>query len=229
MNHGDFLIFFTDDLENSFRNLRDRDFEIVNYGSFPREVIAADMELVKPVFEYASGFPDSTLRGQRYEPEDMDGVIDAYLSPDKYRVVQSEFQGPFPLEWAEPFGLNRIRDVVEAVINRREYVLQRRCDLTIDKQLIFDFSGLEGSPEDIVSALNAVERVFRLVPDPSAGADDEIIMEQKLADFMKKHFTLYDEFFSRSRNDENSSNVYFSHIKEDPQGDDISIWVYQYR
>ncbi len=42
----------------------------------------------------------------------------------------------------EEFDTVRIKDVIEAVMHKREYVLRRRLDLTIGKPLHFDFRNI---------------------------------------------------------------------------------------
>jgi hypothetical protein len=118
--------------------------------------------------------------------------------------------------------------VIEAALNRTEYILERRGDVTIGKPLHFDFSTLKGNCEDAVMALASVEKVFRIIPDASGGTTTRVRVDRKIVDFLKDHFAEYDEFYSHPVEDDGKSPyVFFSHLKEDPQDDDLTIWAYE--
>ena len=51
-------------------------------------------------------------------------------------------------------------------------------------------------------------------------------MDKKITAFLKEHFAEYDEFYSHPV-DEDEGYVYFSHLREDPQDDDLTLWAYE--
>jgi hypothetical protein len=131
----------------------------------------------------------------------------------------------------ELFDTVRIDDVLNAALNGQTYQLLRRCDITIARPLHFDFAGLAANSENAVLALASVEKAFRLVPDRHAGSKDIVHMDRNIADFMKLYFREYEEFFGNplieDQGENDSLHVRFSHLKEDKQEDDLTIWAYQ--
>jgi len=131
----------------------------------------------------------------------------------------------------ELFGTIRIDEVLEAALNGGSYQLIRRCDLTIGKPIHFDFKGLKPSSENAVLALASVEKVFRLVPDKSAGVNDIVHVDRRIAEFLEKYFREFKEFYSYQVTDINMSktslHIVYSHLKEDKQEDDLTIWAYE--
>ena len=112
-------------------------------------------------------------------------------------------------------------------MNKGTYTLERRCDLTIGKPLHFDFSTLEGHADDAVMALASVEKVFRIIPDSSeASTKKNVRVDKKIIAFLKAHFKEFDEFYSHQAG-EDTGYYYYSHIQEDPQDDDLTIWAYE--
>lgn len=128
----------------------------------------------------------------------------------------------------EEFDSIRIRQVIEAAMNRRKFVLERRCDLTIGRPLHFDFSTLRGNGEDTILAVVSVEKVFRIVPDKSGGLTTRVRVDRKIANFLREHFVEYGEFYNHPVEDDGKSPyVYFSHLQEDPQDDDLTLLAYE--
>ena len=126
----------------------------------------------------------------------------------------------------EEFGISRIHEVVHAVQNQTRYRMRKLLDPR-DEELVFDFSRLEATAENMVMALIGVEKVFRLVPDPRAGGDDRVRIDAVVDDFLKRHFQQYGEFFHHpvDRDEEERSSSYrlYSYLREDEQYDDLTI------
>ena len=77
-------------------------------------------------------------------------------------------------------------------------------------------------------ALAAVEKVFRLVPDPKAGPNDRVRVDRKIVEFLELHFAEFKEFYNHPVEDvEDSPYIFYSHLKEDVQDDDLTIWAYE--
>ena len=122
----------------------------------------------------------------------------------------------------ENFSISRINDIVSAVFARDVYRLIKYHNPLGDEDLSFDFSSCEQGIQEAVLALASIERVFRLYPDPASGAEDKILLDPAVNDFLKKHFVQIDRYFFQPTDGENGTAVY-SHLKEDPQYDDITV------
>jgi hypothetical protein len=126
----------------------------------------------------------------------------------------------------ERFGVPREDELINAVFNRQRFVLVRNHNPIPDEQIVFDFSTCGGTAQEAVLALVAVDRVYRMVPDPRLGLENKITIESKIADFLKEHFLQYDRYFSHPVEGENKSgNLNFTHAMEDDQSDDLTILV----
>ena len=88
---------------------------------------------------------------------------------------------------------------------------------------------MRGTIEEAVTALIAVEKVFRLYPHPAAGPQDIIRVDRKIDDFLKKYFKEYSSYFShpieRKAISQDDAQLYsfYSHMREDHQYDDLTV------
>ncbi len=124
----------------------------------------------------------------------------------------------------EEFGFTRIHQVIEASLHKEKYSLFKYHNPIPDQSLDFDFTECSGDIDQSVLALTAVEKIYRLNPDPSAGKDDRIRIDNKVDEFLKKHFVQYREYFKYPIPDEEYPEyTYYSHLKEDEQYDDLTI------
>ncbi len=159
-----------------------------------------------------------------------DGVDEAHrkLRKPNFDILQlpPEKEGDDPVE-DEMMGEERIREIIEAVMNRRVFRLEKQHNPVAGEELVFDFSGCEPSAENVVTALVSVEKIFRIYPDPRAGAGDRIMMDRKIDDFLKKTFSLYGRYFARPLENPNPGDFpnynFYSHIMEDDQYDDLTL------
>jgi hypothetical protein len=128
----------------------------------------------------------------------------------------------------EEFGYDRLTAVLEAVDARGSYRLVKHHDPVRDDVLTFDFSDCDGSLEEKVIALIAVEKVFRMYPHPAAGEKDAILVDEKVDAFLSRHFDQYRLYCSRKKpnvdpQNENPGYLLYSGIREDDQYDDLTI------
>ena len=120
--------------------------------------------------------------------------------------------------------MTRFQRVVEAVFHKGTYALEKNHNPVANENLSFDFSGCAGTTEEAVLGVVAVEKVFRLYPDPSAKPDDVVRVDRKIDLFLEKHFDQYKTYFkNRTENPEEPDYVFFPHLKEDEQYDDLTI------
>jgi hypothetical protein len=125
----------------------------------------------------------------------------------------------------EEFTTARIHDIVNAVKDRGRYSLTKYLTPLPNENIDFDFSSLEGTSEDVVLALIAVEKIFRLVPDPASTIENKISIDKKVDDFLKTCFDQYQDYFHHPLEEDPTRPLYnrYSHIKEDDQYDDLTI------
>jgi serine phosphatase RsbU (regulator of sigma subunit) len=124
----------------------------------------------------------------------------------------------------EELGIPRIYDIVNAVFGNGQYKLYKYHNPVGDEDLVFDFSNCEGTIDEAIIALVAVEKIFRIYPDPSATADDRVYVDTKIDAFLREHFMQYDDYFTNPvEGTETSGYVQFTHLKEDEQFDDLTI------
>jgi hypothetical protein len=190
---GDFLMFFTDGIDESRRFFRTPDF---------KEYLATE-EDVK-----AGRIPDEdhgSVKAQKKDPSDPNEA---------------------PLYEYEQFTWERMKEVAVAVRKRQVYRLVKYCNPIPDEALEFDFTQLEPTGRNIVIALSAVEKVFRLIPDPNAGPDDRIRVDKVVDTFLKDHFRQYPGYF-RYKREEFKNPLYheYTHLKEEAQFDDLAYLI----
>lgn len=214
LKKGEILFLYTDGIEEAHHLLRNENFEEVRYSYFSDDMKQKDQEFVDAGYKTIMDVAKEQERGENAASGQTETL------PDN----ADDSKDP---RWEE-FDTVRIKDVIEAVMHRREYVLKRRLDLTIGKPLHFDFTSLESGAQNAVMALAAVEKVFRLVPDPKAGSHARTRVDRKIDDFLKKYFREYHEFFNYPVQEESDIDyIYFSHLLDDPQDDDLTLWAFE--
>jgi hypothetical protein len=124
----------------------------------------------------------------------------------------------------EEFGLERVYELVEAVYNRSRYTLRKHHNHLENEPLEFDFSDCAGTAEEAILALVSVEKVFRIYPDPDALSGDKVQVDRKIDEFLRRCFRQYRAYFSHPvETAEKTEYLYYSHIREDEQYDDLTI------
>jgi len=124
----------------------------------------------------------------------------------------------------EEFGIPRIYALVDAIMEGGTFKLEKYHNPIPNEELNFDFSGCEGTIKEVVLAMAALDKVFRLNPDPSAGPNDRIRVDVNIDEFLKAHFLEYSRYFHSPIPDEQFPEyVYFTHLREDDQYDDLTI------
>lgn len=124
----------------------------------------------------------------------------------------------------EEFRVARIEGVVNAVFSHGRYQLIRH-HLAAPEELTFDFSRCQGTVQEAVLALVAVEKVFRLIPDQHEGVEQKVVVDAKINAFLKEHFVQYQQHFSHRVDGPAGAYVTFTHVRDDDQYDDLTILV----
>lgn len=119
---------------------------------------------------------------------------------------------------------DRIHAIIEAVMSKSTYVLEKKHNPLLDERLEFDFSTCDGTNEDIIIALCSVEKVFRFYKSPDVTEVDTVRCDKKIDEFLSKHFNRYDYYCSRKNEAfENPIYVEYLFLREDEQLDDLTM------
>ncbi|MDR1025295.1 MAG: SpoIIE family protein phosphatase, partial [Treponema sp.] len=125
----------------------------------------------------------------------------------------------------EELGSARVEAIINAVMNRQTYSLHKwHNPEQFGSDLRFDFTMCRGTVEEVIMALVSVEKIFRCYKDPRSGEDSRVLVDRKLDTFLATHFFQYRTYCSRTReNTGNNSYMYYTHLNEDEQYDDLTI------
>jgi len=198
-------------------------------GVFPSMLVQAQAGFQQVPYQLAAGdtvflYTDGVEEAKRHFRDSGFDVV-ACAEPG---LQENESHGGTHNKGAdnEEMGDERIRGIIDAVFGRREYRLFKHHNPAGDEPLVFDFSKCQGTVEEAVLAMVAVEKVFRIYPDPSAGADDRVYVDKRIEAFLREHFSLFDRYFGRplaGAGDVVAGTTAYTHLKEDEQYDDLTI------
>ncbi|MDR1107794.1 MAG: SpoIIE family protein phosphatase [Spirochaetaceae bacterium] len=129
-----------------------------------------------------------------------------------------------PGQESETMGYERVTDIINTVMNKGVYSLEKYHTGEEEQALGFDFTHCEGTVEEAVLALAAVEKIFRCYRDPQAGENERVMVDKRVDRFLRDHFLRYRDYcFDRRETPENETYLYYAHLKEDEQYDDLAI------
>jgi hypothetical protein len=112
------------------------------------------------------------------------------------------------------------------MFNKGTYALVRNHNAIANEELTFDFSSCTGTAREAVLALIAVEKVYRLIPDPHVGEATRVSVDTNVDSFLQQHFKQYRAYFSHPMAvQQDLGYVTFTHAREDDQYDDLTILV----
>lgn len=124
----------------------------------------------------------------------------------------------------EEMGPERVNAIIESVFARGSYSLSKWHNPEEGESFDFDFSSCEGSLEDAILALVSVEKIFRMYRDPKATEFDRVQVDRKVDQFLNAHFKQYPEYCGKRKDHpEYGEYLYYTHIREDAQYDDLTI------
>nr|AGS53328.1 FIG01187070: hypothetical protein [uncultured bacterium contig00014] len=126
---------------------------------------------------------------------------------------------------AEELGSERVEDIINAVMNKQVYTLNKWHNPEgDDKNLQFDFGTCQGNTEDVILAMVAVEKMFRCYRKPNASKENQVLIDKIVDNFLKKHFLQYRQYcYNTQDNPANDAYMYYTHVMEDEQYDDLTI------
>ncbi|MDR0401983.1 MAG: SpoIIE family protein phosphatase [Treponema sp.] len=125
----------------------------------------------------------------------------------------------------EEMGPDRVFDIINAVMNKQVYILHKYHNPEGDENdLKFDFSTCEGKVEEAIMAMVSVEKIFRMYKNPRAAEDSRVLVDKKVDEFLRRHFLQYRNYCLDTReNPGNDAYMYYTHVAEDDQYDDLTI------
>lgn len=137
---------------------------------------------------------------------------------------------------SEQLEADRVKLIIESVLNKKSFVLEKYHNPIKDEELVFDFSKCEGTIEESILALVSVEKIFRIYKTPTAKGvvitnekgdvviqGDGIKVDRKIDLFLKKTFNRYDYYCSGLVDMNEINYVYYTGVNEDPQADDLTL------
>jgi serine phosphatase RsbU (regulator of sigma subunit) len=124
----------------------------------------------------------------------------------------------------EEMSPQRVEAIINAVMNKQIYSLYKYHNPEGEAELQFDFSSCEDKVEEAIMAMVSVEKMFRLYKTPTSDENSQVLVDKKVDEFLKTHFVQYRNYCSETREySENNMYMYYTHVKEDPQYDDLTI------
>ena len=124
----------------------------------------------------------------------------------------------------EELAPERVNTVIETVFSKGSYKMEKFHSPIDNEELIFDFSSCTGTAEEAIMALAAVEKIFRMYPTPKATEFDRVQVDRKIDTFLQKHFLQYNDYCSNKKDHPQFNEyMYYTHIREDEQYDDLTL------
>ena len=125
----------------------------------------------------------------------------------------------------EEMGPDRVEDIINAVMNRQVYTLQKWHNPEGEEaELKFDFNSAKGSVQDVIMAMVSVEKIFRCYRNPKATEENRVLVDKIVDKYLKEHFMQYRNYCSFTKeNPGNEAYMYYTHLMEDEQYDDLTI------
>jgi len=213
-----------------------REFKVITLASAPTAgVFTSDIVAMKggfkvektilnrgdTLFLYTDGIEESTRRIRNPDYSVIQNTVEVKKMNPKTHQEETEYKTE---DAKEEFGPERIKQIVEAVFNHRKYVLTKDRNPAASEILEFDFSKCEGTINDAIMALAAIEKVYRLYRPGSVSDIDYIKIDKKIDEFLSKYFNMYEYYSAKKSGIEEESNYLdYDSMLEDEQSDDLTL------
>ena len=181
------------------------------------------------LFLYTDGIEEST---RFFRNKDYQVVPCQYNGLKSGEVHENHKTG----QESEQLESDRVIQIIEAALNKKQFVLKKHHNPEENENLTFDFSKLEGTVQDAVLSLAGVEKVFRLYKTKGAtgkvyatekGAirmEGAVVrVDRKIDGFLKKCFNRYDYYCSQQQDLQEENYIYYCGVEEDRQADDLTL------
>jgi hypothetical protein len=125
----------------------------------------------------------------------------------------------------EVMGIDRIDSLINAIRHKeKRFTLDKSHFPQAAGEISFDFSSSDGSVQDTVIGLVSVEKVFRIYKKTETTADDRIIIDKKIDEYLEKHFIQYKQYFTHKVEiPDDTQYLMYTHLNEDDQYDDLTL------
>ena len=126
---------------------------------------------------------------------------------------------------SEELGTDRIRDIINAVMNKKVYSLRKWHNPEGEDQVLqFDFRSCKGTVREVIMALISVEKMFRCYFNPKITEPSRVLVDKIVDSFLKEHFVQYRQYcYYTQENPGNKAYMYYTRVMEDEQYDDLTI------
>ena len=173
------------------------------------------------LFLYTDGIEESTRRIRELDYTVRQNEVEVKKMNPKTHEEETEIK----MEDAkEEFGPERIKEIIEAVYNKKKFILTKQDNPNTTESLEFDFTKCEGSVEESILALASLEKVFRLYKSDKVTTTDYIRIDKKIDEFLLKYFNMYDYYAAHKTEDSSGANyVDYDQMLEDEQSDDLTL------
>lgn len=173
------------------------------------------------LYLYTDGIEESTRRIREIDYSVRQNEVEVKKMNPKTHEEEIEIK----LEDAkEEFGPERIKQVIEAVYNKRKFTLTKLDNPASGEVLDFDFTKCEGTVSESILALASLEKVFRLYKSDKVTQTDYIRIDKKIDEFLSKYFNMYDYYAAHKAEDSAGVNyVDYDQMLEDEQSDDLTL------
>ncbi len=173
------------------------------------------------LFLYTDGIEESNRRIRELDYTVRQNEVEVKKMNPKTHQEEVEIK----LEDAkEEFGPERIKQAIEAVYNKKKFILTKEDNPNVTEQLEFDFTKCEGTVQESILALASLEKVFRLYKSDKVTQTDYIRIDKKIDEFLLKYFNMYDYYAAHKTDDSAGVNyVDYDQMLEDEQSDDLTL------
>jgi hypothetical protein len=223
-NAGDNIVHYYDKSDKKMKNVKFREtpavgvlpnFLVESKGGYPVHTLTLDHGDI--LFLYTDGFEEAKRKFR-------DSSFNEIVCSEGNAPLNTPHGNHLVGQGNEELGKNRVEEVINAVMNRGTYSLYKYHNGEGEQTLHFDFTACAGTMEEAVTALVSLEKIFRLYKDSAAGEDDRVLVDRKVDEFLKARFLQYRTYCTRSKvSSENNAYLYYTHVREDPQYDDLTI------
>jgi serine phosphatase RsbU (regulator of sigma subunit) len=223
-NAGDNIIHYYDDSDKKMKSVKFREtpavgvlpnFLVESKGGYTVRTMTLDHGDI--LFLYTDGIEEAKRKFR-------DSSFNEIICGEDNAPVNTPHGNHLAGQGNEELGKNRVEKIINAVMNRKTYSLYKYHNPEGEQTLHFDFTTCEGTVEEAVTALVSVEKMFRIYKNPAAGEDNRVLVDRKVDEFLKAHFLQYRTYCAKSGGSgENNADLYYTHVMEDPQYDDLTI------
>jgi serine phosphatase RsbU (regulator of sigma subunit) len=222
-NAGDNIIHWYDASEGKMKTVTLREtpatgvlpnFLVESKGGYMVQTLTIDRGDI--LFLYTDGIEEAK---RRFRDSDFKEILCTEGEQDTPHATHTVGQGD------EEMSPERVEAIINAVMNKQEYLLHKYHNPEGEEnELKFDFTDCEGRVEEVIMAMVSVEKMFRMYKDPKADAEARVLVDKKVDEYLKRHFLQYRNYCLDTRpNPGNDAYMYYTHVREDDQYDDLTI------